>query len=674
MDSISPPPRACWRKTWGLILVVGCLLGLYGFLALRASREKCTTYDEIAHLTSGYSYWLYHDYRLQPENGNWPQRWAALPLLVSQPHFPDQEGAAWQKSNVWKIGNQFFYKENNDADWLLLQGRAMICLLGVVLGLGVFCYGRSLFGWPAGLLSLMLFVFCPTMLAHGALITSDMAAALFFLGSLATTWWVMHELTPWSLLLSSLFLGGLFLAKFSAVIILPVLVILLGIRVADGRPLRVSFWRQETLTGRGQLLGALPGVVLVQAVVVWAMIWGSFGWRYSVFADNSEGELFPLGWDYILNPFGFPETMGNIVQWAKDQEFLPEGYIYGFAFTVRFSQRRWAFLNGEISTEGWPWFFPYAFLVKTPLAVFPILVLALLSWKILWGKLGWKAAWGRFYTTAPLWIFLAVFWAFAMHSHLNIGHRHILPTYPVMYILAGSAISWLGYVAERTPTKRWLNWLGKGLLLGSLGWLMVESLSTWPNYLAYFNQVVGGPRHGYKHLVDSSLDWGQDLPALKKWLEARGMTNERVLNLYLSYFGTGEPIYYGIDAVKLPVKYASLPREARPMYVPGTYCISATYLQGVYREYPEPWDERLEAKYRESLLFRGHYNRREEAASKEWLEKIGQDQWLTRLNQAHALTFARLCHYLRQRPPDDQVGYSILIFQLGEGELHKALD
>jgi len=71
------------------------------------------------------------------------------------------------------------------------------------------------------------------------------------------------------------------------------------------------------------------------------------------------------------------------------------------------------------------------------------------------------------------------------------------------------------------------------------------------DYLAYFNQVAAGPKNGYKHLVDSSLDWGQDLPALRSWLAQnpdRFGTGQR----YLAYFGTALPEWYGIKATSLP--------------------------------------------------------------------------------------------------------------------------
>ena len=118
------------------IFLAGALLTAYFILAVTATLRKCTTYDEVAHLSAGYSFWLYNDYRL---NGAWPQRWAALPLLWSRPAFPNDQ-PSWFRGHQWETARLFFYHSGNDPDAMLLQGRVMIALLGVVLGALVFWY------------------------------------------------------------------------------------------------------------------------------------------------------------------------------------------------------------------------------------------------------------------------------------------------------------------------------------------------------------------------------------------------------------------------------------------------------------------------------------------------------------------------------------------------------
>ena len=83
-----------------LYLSVAAVLALYWWMATSISDTEGVVGDEIAHLTAGYSYWKFDDYRLQPENGNLPQRWAAIPLLRRDLKFPTLDQAAWRISEI----------------------------------------------------------------------------------------------------------------------------------------------------------------------------------------------------------------------------------------------------------------------------------------------------------------------------------------------------------------------------------------------------------------------------------------------------------------------------------------------------------------------------------------------------------------------------------------------
>ena len=171
------------RPRWWPLAAAAALLTVYFLLAVTGVAHKSTTFDEVFHLTGGYSYWKFGDFRMQPENGNLPQRWAALPLVFGDYKFPSVDSGEWRRSSVAAVGGRFVYGVGNDADRMLLSARAMIALMGVALGALVFAWSWRLLGLPAALVSLTLFAFCPTLLANGSLATSDMAAALFFLAS-----------------------------------------------------------------------------------------------------------------------------------------------------------------------------------------------------------------------------------------------------------------------------------------------------------------------------------------------------------------------------------------------------------------------------------------------------------------------------------------------------------
>jgi hypothetical protein len=176
--------------------IVTAILLIHFALAVTSKSNHGTTSDEIVHLAGGLSYCKYNDYRLQPENGNLPQRWAAIPAWLSGASFPSIEKNIedWRHSNAWIIGYQFFYNTGQPPyRTQLLGGRAMIALFSVATGLLIYLWSRRLFGQAGGLVSLLFYALCPNFLAHGALITSDACMTFFMLASIGAWWWHLHD-------------------------------------------------------------------------------------------------------------------------------------------------------------------------------------------------------------------------------------------------------------------------------------------------------------------------------------------------------------------------------------------------------------------------------------------------------------------------------------------------
>ena len=113
-----------------------------------------------------------------------------------------------------------------------------------------------------------------------------------------------------------------------------------------------------------------------------------------------------------------------------------------------------------------------------------------------------------------------------------------------------------------------------------MAWYAVSVLHVHPRYLGYFNELAGGPSQGWRYLVDSNVDWGQDLKALKAWTDAHD-----VKHLKLSYFGTADPVYYRIPCEMLPSKmHPDPPRIVRDVQAGELVAVSVTNLHGVYFE------------------------------------------------------------------------------------------
>ena len=645
------------RRSVPTTFCVATLLMLHFWLGVSATFTKSVTADETAHLAGGYSYWRFNDYRLQPENGNLPQRWAALPLLLETPRMdPGGHPDWWSSSNVWLISNAFFFNSGNNTDFMLATARATMMFWSIATGFLVFIWARKLWGDRGGLLSLTLYVFSSTTLAHGPLVTSDMTVTFFLLAAAGAYWKHLERLTLGTLALSCTVTSLAAIAKFSFLLLIPIYGLLLTWRLAEQTPLAVCFRTRHPYFIRNwpTKISCILGSTVAHITVTLAIVWMAFGFRY-----NAAGSTLPAITQFYM-PWQIVMPTGTFwhfaIGTARSWHLLPDAYLQGFSYVLYAAQERSAFLNGAYSNTGWISFFPYAFLVKSPPAELLATGLALVGTLLIWRGKSIRSIMIHLRKVAPLVILFGVYWIFSLSSHLNIGHRHILPIYPPLFILCG--------LLARPAASIFWKWSAALIACTAA----VSALSVYPNYLSYFNFVSGGPEQGYRHLIDSSLDWGQDLPGLQKWLQINRMSNEPV---YLSYFGMGSPHYEGIYANPLaPYYYHYQPRVWFELK-PGLYCISATLLEDPYSPWRGPWTGEREYTYQTMLK-----RLRAEIASGKRSPKIaefgeGNSNPVWALDR---LRFARLVYYLRLRRPDAMIGYSIFVYRLKPEEIHGAVD
>ena len=644
--------RLPWRLLVGFPGAL-LLLAVFCWTADHSIRAKSMTYDEVAHLVGGASYWETGDFRLYPEQGMLAQLWLAVPLHVSGTAFPSLEQPAWGSADSWVIGDRFVYDSGNDPDAMLRSARRMILVVGVLLGLLVYAWSRRLFGPVGGFVSLVVYTFDPNVLAHARLATSDVTAALFFTAAVGCVWRLLHRVSPMTVLVSGLVSGLLFLAKPSAPLLVPIVAVLIALRTAFGGALVVRLGSTRTLDDRRAIVAVLLGACVVSGVLAMLVVWALHGFRY----DPAAGEPLQYAWETVLRT---RNVVTDCVEWARTWQLLPERYLFGIAHVNQTTSSQPGYLLGEFRTSGWWFFYPYSLLVKTPVGTLAILAAAVLAAPSRFGAAATRPrACRTLYRAAPLVTLLLVYWAFVIPSSYNLGLRHVLPTYGAMTILAGGAALWL-----RSPHR-----LVRALVPLALLATVVESLAVHPHYLAFFNCPAGGPERGYRHLVDSSLDWGQDLPGLAAWLEERD--DERPV--YLAYFGTARPRRHGVEARRLSRSGI----ERHPL-TPGSYCISATALANVYNDYETargPWTDELEAEYARVRDEVADWEATESdpVAREELLARRGRRQWITVLRRHDMLRLARLVAYLREREPDAQVGYSILIYELSDADIDEAL-
>jgi hypothetical protein len=647
----------------GLILLLA--LG-HSIIALHGMRNKSVTGDELAHITGGYTFNYLNDYRMHPENGILTQRWQAIPLIWADATYPNLDTQYWRESNVWMTGQTLFFNKSHPHEAWLFQARAMNTLLGAGVVLLVAWWSWHLFG-PIG--SLIAACFCaldPTMLAHSALATSDMAMTLGFLSSMTLFDFYLRN-PNWPNTLFSAFVFGLAcLAKYSSVL-LPLLFIILTLcrYTFKKHPNSNISSSQPPVKQCAKSKVSIYLAILTHALCAWVIIWAACGFRYSAFNPALPPGDFSLPWDFILNFGGWKASLINFLrQW----HILPEAFLYGFSFVLQHAQGRGAFLDGEYSIQGWVEFFPKTFLYKTAGSLLLALIAGLTILLIYCNKSRKEKLLNVVNKAAPIIILFIVYWGISLPSRLNIGHRHILPTYPVLYIFCGI----LGWAIIRNRVNARINRFFWGTITTVLICAQITlCLFSHPHHLAFFNSIAGGSENGYKHLVDSSLDWGQDLRPLKSWLNKNQRINELV---HLSYFGAAVPEYYGIDAIQMPTIY-NFGRNY-PWYWPGPglYAISATMLQHVYMPIRGPWTGEREQLYQAFRAYNPVFKSLKANPNQPLPDDTSGKDWALRWDQFEQYRFARLCHYLRSRQPDANVGYSILIYRLTQNEIEDALE
>jgi hypothetical protein len=545
-------------------------VAVYLALAVASLRTQSATFDEGSHLPAGYTYLKLGDHRLNPEHPPLVKALAALPLLFMDVTMkPDDE--AWAQRRQWEFGKRFLYRWN-DADRLLFWGRLPVVALGALLAVSVFFWTRHRYGLRVAALALFLCVLSPDVLAHGQLVTTDVGIALFMFLAVVAFDAASRRVSPGRVVLAGLAAGAAFATKFSAVLLLPILGSLALVAVLAPEPVTLALPGRapRTIPGRGARLAAMAGVLAVVGVLSLLLVWASYGFHSRLSPDPAVEGAFE--WSRVEPDSALQRPVARLV---RASGVLPEAFVFGFLRFFKHSEPRPAFLLGRVSSEGWWYFFPMTFLLKTPVPLLALLGIAAATRRI--QRRPWR-------DELVLWLPVGIYAAVAVARSLNIGHRHLLPIYPFLFVAAGRVAEW----AFASPAPR-----ARALLVSALcGWHAASTALIHPHYLAYVNELGGGPGNGYRLFADSSLDWGQDLKNLKGYLVRRGITDVKV-----SYFGTADPAYYEIPGDLLPSHMLPPPRVTAREVRPGDLlAVSVTNLQGVYLP---PEDQPLMARLRQ---------------------------------------------------------------------------
>lgn len=564
------------KSKTNLFYFVPILLSFVFLLALLSSLDDSATSDEPPHIVSGYSYLKMKDMRLNPEHPPLLKDLAALPLLFLKLNFP-KEDFSWQQPDgpFWwhqfNLGGKFLYESGNNPDKILFFSRLPMIFLLIVCGFFIFKFAKEFFNEKVAILALFFFSFSPTFLAHGRLVTTDVGAAF---GVIFATFFFLKALkepNSKNIILAGISLGISQLLKFSLILLLPFFVFLTIIWIIIFKE-----WRK-------------PLKVLFYSLFLWVFtVWLVYGIQIYNYPPERQFrdtkmilESFEGGSSSIKETCITPTSIrkikrcpAEIVIWASKKPIIRALAHYGLGLLMVFQRAaggHTTYFLGEVSASGWRIYFPFVYLIKEPLAFHLLLLISLCHlalrikepiYKNFFGKL--KEFIEKNFVIFSMIIWLIIYWITSIKSNLNIGVRHLLPVFPFTIILtAKGVILWL----ENSKFKK----ISLAIFILLIFWQVVSILKIFPHFLAYANELVGGPDKLYLYTVNSNLDWGQDLRRLKKWVN-----ENKIEKIYLDYFGGGNPNYY------LEEKYERWWGQRNPKEITkGSFlAVSATALQG----------------------------------------------------------------------------------------------
>jgi hypothetical protein len=546
-----PQSAALGRRPWIVSGVAALLAVLFLQLAFSVHRNSIT-WDEDDHIYAGYMSWKHADFGLNPEHPPLVKLIAATPLLNMPLTLPVLQDRFF-KLEAFLGGKDFLFK--NDADRMLFRARMAASLFTLLLALFVFLAAREMFGTGAAFIALSLLVFDPNLLAHGAVVGTDAGLSCFMFASVYAFYRYVKTPSAGRLLAVGLATGLALACKHTGILVFPILFLLAMWEVLrHNRTAEHTDGPQPSIAKRVRQFAV---ALVTISVIALAILWACYGFRYQA---RTEGrQLNPPLAEFVHN-LSRPREV-KLLQTVARFHLLPESYIYGLADVRIMSDFYTSFLLGTIYPHGVWFYFPVAFSIKSSLSFLILLLLAI--WAIATRRL--TAGREILFLTVPPLFYLII----AMSSGMNIGVRHILPLYLFFSVLIGGA-AWK--LIERN--RRWTY-----VIVALLVFQAISTSRSYPAYLAYANELWGGPSQTYRLLSDSNSDWGQQLHDVKRYLDRRG-----VKDCWFIYFAEGvvDASYYGIPCKPLPTTdslWVDEPANAPPV-IDGTVLVSVGDLSG----------------------------------------------------------------------------------------------
>lgn len=536
------------RPTWFVMSAALLLVVLFAELFFSV-RQNSQTFDESAHIYAGYSYWKTGDFGINPEHPPLAKMVATLPLLPLHLSVAPPPPIYFRGASA--VGGQIFLY-THDADKILLRSRMAMSVFTFALALLLLAGAREMFGKVAAIIALLLFVFEPNVLANGALVTTDMALTAMLFATAYAFYRYTRKPTTARLLLCAFATGLALCVKHSALITIPLLLLLaastlfLSRQQSDPQPYSR---RREALR-----LGAALVVIFA---IAYGMLWSVYGFRY---AARPGGAAMTPSTSAFLETLHRP-LQARMIGFSEQHHLLPESYLFGLTdVAVLTSEGRPTFLFGNVYPSGRWYYFPATFVIKSTIGFLLLLAIALAAAHL----------WRKEHARELLFLLLpsALYFATAIGSKLNIGHRHILPVYPFLIVLAAG-----GAAILMRRTRAWAT-----VVIVLLALHVASSLHAYPAYLPYSNEVWGGPSRTWTVLSDANVGWESGLKPLQQYIRQRG-----IKTCWLSYDGPADVSYFNLPCKPLPTYFSIIfrsPQAVVPTQIQGPIFIGSQSVTG----------------------------------------------------------------------------------------------
>jgi hypothetical protein len=554
-----------WKNLIKTHFIAAILLGAAGLLAIGSMWKDSAIRDEMPHIVAGYSYLTKQDYRVNPEHPPLIKELSALPLLFQNVYFPEND-PAWRDNvnDQWDLGGKFLYKYGNDADQMLFTGRIVMILVFLLGGWVLYRFTEKLTKKrEIALIALALFLFSPNLMAHGRFITTDMGATVFTLFALYA-YYLYLKRPDWKRYIGAGAVFGLAqLAKFNLFLLIPTFLLIAflhGFSIYRKGKFLLAF--KEAWLSVAKVIGIMAIGYLLVGVWYETHIWNMPVAVQHKLIDESitDRDLGKLGFNTLLNKMTDVTLLRPYAQ-----------YLLGFLMvSAHTTGGHTTYFFGEIGAH-WPEYFVFAYFLKetipaqvlfyfAAIAFSSTAVLMLIRKKI---KIG---IWVRENAVLLGYFFFALL-VFVMSSmnRLQLGIRYILPVFPFLYLFTALTI-WKFSANLNRKKNLGYSWASVLILIGLLVWHVGSNVSNFPSYLPYFNELAGGSKNGWKYMVDSNVDWGQDLIRLRDYMDKNNISSIKV-----DYFGGGDLDYY------LGGRYESWGFDRSPAR--GWFAISASAIQ-----------------------------------------------------------------------------------------------